>query len=173
MSHKKHRRNECQRQSLAFRVRALLLIGGLYVPWFFLIVFAIGDKIYDAAGWEVFFPMFLIPAGWPFAAGHVLLWLGAVCLAKMRWRAAMILGVSAALVSLLWMSVVPISGPYVLGPGFKIASMCALAVAGLLGKLWYGRKFPPGHCVKCGYNLTGNVSGRCPECGTHARRNRR
>jgi hypothetical protein len=23
-----------------------------------------------------------------------------------------------------------------------------------------------GHCVACGYDLTGNVSGRCPECGT-------
>lgn len=22
-----------------------------------------------------------------------------------------------------------------------------------------------GHCRHCGYNLTGNVSGRCPECG--------
>lgn len=22
-----------------------------------------------------------------------------------------------------------------------------------------------GHCRKCGYNLTGNESGRCPECG--------
>jgi hypothetical protein len=22
-----------------------------------------------------------------------------------------------------------------------------------------------GLCVNCGYNLTGNVSGRCPECG--------
>ncbi len=28
------------------------------------------------------------------------------------------------------------------------------------------RRFPPGHCQKCGYNLTGNVSGRCPECGS-------
>jgi hypothetical protein len=27
------------------------------------------------------------------------------------------------------------------------------------------RDIPPGHCRKCGYNLTGNVSGRCPECG--------
>jgi hypothetical protein len=25
---------------------------------------------------------------------------------------------------------------------------------------------PPGHCSTCGYNLTGNVSGVCPECGT-------
>lgn len=29
-----------------------------------------------------------------------------------------------------------------------------------------GRGFPPGHCARCGYDLTGNVSGRCPECGT-------
>ena len=25
-----------------------------------------------------------------------------------------------------------------------------------------------GHCGKCGYDLTGNVSGRCPECGETA-----
>src|SRR5262245_62115092 len=23
----------------------------------------------------------------------------------------------------------------------------------------------PGHCANCGYNLTGNVTGRCSECG--------
>jgi hypothetical protein len=28
------------------------------------------------------------------------------------------------------------------------------------------RRIPPGHCQVCGYNLTGNVSGICPECGT-------
>ena len=28
------------------------------------------------------------------------------------------------------------------------------------------RRVPPGHCRNCGYNLTGNVSGICPECGT-------
>jgi hypothetical protein len=34
--------------------------------------------------------------------------------------------------------------------------------------LWYQdwRTIPPGHCQKCGYNLMGNESGRCPECGT-------
>jgi hypothetical protein len=32
--------------------------------------------------------------------------------------------------------------------------------------LWYrDRRIPPGHCQNCGYNLTGNVSGICPECG--------
>ena len=33
--------------------------------------------------------------------------------------------------------------------------------------LWYhDRRSPPRHCQRCGYSLTGNVSGRCPECGT-------
>ena len=27
-------------------------------------------------------------------------------------------------------------------------------------------RYPTHHCQKCGYNLTGNVSGICPECGT-------
>jgi uncharacterized paraquat-inducible protein A len=27
-----------------------------------------------------------------------------------------------------------------------------------------------GLCVHCGYNLAGNVTGRCPECGAEARR---
>ena len=27
------------------------------------------------------------------------------------------------------------------------------------------RRIPPGHCQRCGYDLTGNVSGRCSECG--------
>ena len=41
------------------------------------------------------------------------------------------------------------------------------SIPGILGII-YNRKppMPPGHCTKCGYNLTGNVSGRCSECGT-------
>ncbi len=34
--------------------------------------------------------------------------------------------------------------------------------------LWYKnhRRPPAGHCQSCGYNLTGNESNKCPECGT-------
>lgn len=33
-------------------------------------------------------------------------------------------------------------------------------------RAWRARRLRrPGHCRQCGYNLTGNVSGRCPECG--------
>lgn len=40
-----------------------------------------------------------------------------------------------------------------------------IAVASVL-LWWLDRWRPlPGHCRKCGYDLTGNVSGRCPECG--------
>ena len=30
---------------------------------------------------------------------------------------------------------------------------------------WWRSRPRRGHCRKCGYDLTGNVSGRCPECG--------
>ena len=42
----------------------------------------------------------------------------------------------------------------------------AFAAAVPTALLWTKRKPRPGHCKKCGYDLTGNVSGICPECGT-------
>ena len=42
-----------------------------------------------------------------------------------------------------------------------------LIVALPTAALWYRDRRPPkGRCQHCGYDLTGNVSGRCPECGT-------
>lgn len=35
---------------------------------------------------------------------------------------------------------------------------------------WKSRKCRPGECSACGYNLSGNISGRCPECGAQADR---
>ncbi len=34
-------------------------------------------------------------------------------------------------------------------------------------------KQPTGHCQRCGYDLTGNESGACPECGLAAGQNDR
>ena len=40
-----------------------------------------------------------------------------------------------------------------------------LVIAGALVAATH-RRTEPGHCRKCDYNLTGNESGVCPECGT-------
>ncbi len=43
----------------------------------------------------------------------------------------------------------------------------ALLLIGLTVAVWPGRRRPdPGRCRRCGYDLTGNASGVCPECGT-------
>ena len=43
---------------------------------------------------------------------------------------------------------------------FLASGLAALA-------LWHRHRPPkPGHCAVCAYNLTGNLSGICPECGT-------
>jgi hypothetical protein len=52
---------------------------------------------------------------------------------------------------------------YVVAPLWMLFLIAALPTA----FLWWldRRRIPLGHCQKCGYNLTGNVSGICPECG--------
>jgi hypothetical protein len=59
---------------------------------------------------------------------------------------------------------------------------CVQVVAGLVMLYYAGRvarlcwkmyatrpPAPPGCCRRCWYDLTGNVSGVCPECGRHFR----
>jgi hypothetical protein len=41
----------------------------------------------------------------------------------------------------------------------------AFAVPSIIG-WWRTRRRPSSQCPSCGYDLTGNVSGLCPECGT-------
>ncbi len=53
---------------------------------------------------------------------------------------------------------------------FGFAAYGAVSLALMSGMVYVRMRFwpryPPGHCVQCGYDLTGNVSGTCPECGT-------
>ncbi len=39
-----------------------------------------------------------------------------------------------------------------------------LSFRGMLDSTWH-RCITSGHCQKCSYDLTGNESGKCPECG--------
>ncbi len=51
--------------------------------------------------------------------------------------------------------------PWRLGANLAIGALCGYAIGSVVRML---RKRPWFVC-KCGYDLTGNVSGRCPECG--------
>jgi len=52
-------------------------------------------------------------------------------------------------------------------PDWFLMAMCALAPVGC-AVMWRRtlKRRPPGHCRRCNYDLTGNTSGTCPECGT-------
>lgn len=54
-------------------------------------------------------------------------------------------------------------------PGLVLwmVGMAAMAADVVMLLLWPQRPAwtRPGHCVHCGYDLTGNATGRCPECG--------
>lgn len=47
-----------------------------------------------------------------------------------------------------------------------IAALFALALSACAALIPYKRPIAVGRCLECGYNLTGNISGKCPECGT-------
>jgi ribosomal protein L37E len=42
---------------------------------------------------------------------------------------------------------------------------CMLLAGATLRKAFGARESVHPNCRRCGYNLTGNISGRCPECG--------
>ena len=48
---------------------------------------------------------------------------------------------------------------------FGNALFYGLAGAGIAWMVSRRRRVSPGHCRKCRYDLTGNTSGVCPECG--------
>lgn len=71
---------------------------------------------------------------------------------------------------------VPLVGSYTGGPAaapyaiwaIYVPFWCPLVLVAITTVvLWFrDRGYPAGHCLTCGYDLTGNVSGVCPECGT-------
>jgi hypothetical protein len=46
------------------------------------------------------------------------------------------------------------------------ANLTGAVLAGLAIRGWRGPVYASGCCAHCGYDLTGNTSGICPECGT-------
>jgi hypothetical protein len=58
------------------------------------------------------------------------------------------------------------------GGGFEMSLWSILILTSVLPTMWLirfsraTRRMASGRCQRCGYNLTGNVSGVCPECGT-------
>ena len=50
---------------------------------------------------------------------------------------------------------------------FYIPLLFILPLAGLL---WQMKPLDPFACIHCNYNLTGNTSGICPECGATAKK---
>jgi hypothetical protein len=54
------------------------------------------------------------------------------------------------------------SSVFVMVPCWLLQAVAAIPTA----FLWYrDRRFPRNHCQQCGYDLMGNESGTCPECG--------
>jgi hypothetical protein len=51
--------------------------------------------------------------------------------------------------------------------GVAVLLVSAYPLVAVLQRL-FGRRIPVGHCRNCGYNLTANVTGICPECGAAA-----
>ena len=60
----------------------------------------------------------------------------------------------------------PVSGWQVRVPLWSVILACSAypAIAFIRGPLRRWRRRKRGLCIKCGYDLTGNVPGACPEC---------
>ena len=100
---------------------------------------------------EVFFILDTTP-GWAFERTSK---------ARMTWRPSFQKVRASFRPVEVWTIVVPLWMPF-------------LILAAPTGLLWWLDRPPPrGHCQQCGYDLTGNVSGRCPECGTEILANSR
>jgi hypothetical protein len=98
----------------------------------------------------IYLAMFLVPIGLGLMRTSFLV----------KWSST---GVAIALFALCWLQALlpKVDTPFHAMMPFTVAASAAARHWLLPDKPVY----PSGHCRKCGYNLTGNVSGVCPECG--------
>jgi hypothetical protein len=54
----------------------------------------------------------------------------------------------------------------ILKVSIELAIYTIFPIMWLVYQIWKPGGNRPGFCTSCSYNLTGNVSGVCPECGT-------
>jgi hypothetical protein len=94
---------------------------------------------------------------------------GAITLMAPGWISAGWHWVEPPAEGVAWRPVFGFPGGYGgLGTFRLIPLWCLLApiAVGTAVLWWSDRRWPSGRCRRCGYDLTGNVSGVCPECGT-------
>ena len=93
------------------------------------------------------------------------------------WRAAIAVGAGILSLTALAALLRVLMGPIVFV--FPLSLVFVFALAGSYGAcvLTYDQllrrcrvRYRPGRCQHCGYDLTGNVSGVCPECATPTQR---
>ena len=58
------------------------------------------------------------------------------------------------------------STPFTIAAPVWVVLLISIPLTYLLFRLDRRKWHPPGHCQSCGYDLTGNVTGKCSECGT-------
>lgn len=108
----------------------------------------------------------------PFATGAIAILVTAHWMRRLAYTGASALGCYAGLViNADWGASLDLVFPLVLIWAAVFLTCCGGIVGLIIRGCWtlvFGKptgKDQPGHCSYCGYDLTGNVSGRCPECG--------
>jgi hypothetical protein len=94
------------------------------------------------------------------------------------WLLFVVLMGLSAILGVASLNLAPAAGEPAFGRTFRIqaslqraALTLNLAALGAVGVEWrnyarHRRRARLGLCASCGYSLTGNTSGTCPECGT-------
>lgn len=103
---------------------------------------------------------------------RILKWAGLVMPWRAKYRSFVLFCISCLIASAIacgWMlrrSDVPHHVLHIAFLFFLLFAMLLLSLVCAGMKYRDRRRIPPHCCQRCGYNLTGNVSGICPECGS-------